>query len=260
MNKPLFPEVTVNGTPITSAAISAEAQNHPAPKGKPGVAWKSAARALVLRQLLLDDAKRQGLTPEPAEVAPGKFETPDEALIRAVTEAGITVSAPTDAEVKAFWEQDPERYVSPPLWEVSHILCAGDDGEARALVVARDVAKSPKAFTHLAKEISDCPSSAQGGTLGQLRPGDTVPEFEAALRELAEGEATSVPLQTRFGWHVIRMDGLAPGKTLPYDIVAPKLAAAMEKARWTAAAKEFTAQLIAQADITGLDLTAPAAA
>lgn len=260
MNKPLFPEVVVNGTPISSLAISAEAQNHPAPKGKPGVAWKSAARALVLRQLLLDEAKRQGLTAEPAEVEPGKFETPDEALIRAVTEAGINVTSPTEDEIKAVWEKDPERYVSPPLWEVSHILCAGDDGEARAKVIAADVAKNPRMFSTLAKEVSDCPSGAQGGTLGQLRPGDTVPEFEVALRGLAEGEATVVPVQTRFGWHVIRMDGLAPGKTLPFEIVAPKLAEAMEKTRWTVAAKEFTAQLIAQADISGLDLTAPAAA
>ncbi|NBR54215.1 MAG: peptidase, partial [Rhodobacteraceae bacterium] len=42
MNKPLFPEVRVNGVTIPSAAIAAEAQNHPAPKGKPGLAWKAA--------------------------------------------------------------------------------------------------------------------------------------------------------------------------------------------------------------------------
>ncbi|WP_323035807.1 peptidylprolyl isomerase [Pararhodobacter sp.] len=260
MNKPLFPEVVVNGTPISSLAISAEAQNHPAPKGKPGVAWKSAARALVLRQLLLDEASRQGLTPDPAEVAPGKFETPEEALIRAVTENGISVAAPTEAEIREVWAQDPDRYVSPPLWEVSHILCAGDDGESRAALIAADVARNPRAFTSLAREVSDCPSGAQGGTLGQLRPGDTVPEFEVALRNLAEGEATTTPVKTRFGWHVIRMDGLAPGKVLPFEIVAPKLAEAMEKARWTVAAKEFTAQLIAAAEISGLDLTEPAAA
>ena len=45
--KPLLPPVTVNGVTITPKRIAAEAQNHPAPKGKPGHAWKAAARALA---------------------------------------------------------------------------------------------------------------------------------------------------------------------------------------------------------------------
>ena len=47
--KPLLPPVTVNGVTISPERIAAEAQNHPAPKGKPGLAWKAAARALALR-------------------------------------------------------------------------------------------------------------------------------------------------------------------------------------------------------------------
>ena len=43
MTRPLFPEITVNGTVLSAAAIAAEAQNHPAPAGKPGLAWRRAA-------------------------------------------------------------------------------------------------------------------------------------------------------------------------------------------------------------------------
>ena len=254
MNKPLFPDVTVNGTPIPAAAIAAEAQNHPAPKGKPGLAWKAAARALVLRQLLLEQAARQGLTPDPQEIAPGKWETPDEALIRAVTEAAITIAPPTPDEVRAVWAQNPGRYASPPLWEVSHILCTGADGQARATALAQDLTTAPQRFAALAKAHSDCPSGQNAGTLGQLSPGDTVPEFEAALRDLAEGTITPAPVQTRFGWHLIRIDGLAPGKPLPFDAVAPRLSVAMEKARWAAAAKKFSRTLFAQAVVSGVDL------
>ena len=84
MNMALFPDVVVNGETIPSAAIAAEAQNHTAPKDKPGIAWRKAAQALTIRALLLQEARRRGLVPDPIELAPGRFETEDEALIRAL--------------------------------------------------------------------------------------------------------------------------------------------------------------------------------
>lgn len=254
MNKPLFPDVTVNGATITSAAIGAEAQNHPAPKGKPGLAWNSAAKALVVRQLLLEEAERQSITADPIEVEKGRWETEEEALIRAVTEASVEVTAPTLTEIKAHWAKDPDRYVSPPLWEASHILFAGEGAEERANAAAELLAESPKGFASLARELSDCPSGKSGGTLGQLSPGDTVPEFETVLRSLGEGEMTKGPIQTRLGWHMIRMDGVAKGKVLPFDAVAPRLSEAMEKASWVKGARDFADKLISQAEITGLNL------
>ena len=254
MNKPLFPEVTVNGVTIASAEISAEAQNHPAPRGKPGLAWQSAARALVLRRLLLQEAARRGVHPEPAEVAPGRFETTEEAMIRAVTEAAISVVRPTEEEVQAVWSRDPKRFMSQPLWEVSHILVTGEDAKARAEKMATDLASNPNLFSKLVRDNSDCPSAANGGALGQLSPGGAVPEFEAAIAKLSEGQITSHPVETRFGWHIIRMDSLAPGRPLPFEAVRPKLAEAIEKVRWARAARQLADRLIASAEITGIDL------
>lgn len=74
MNVTLFPDVVVNGETIPSAAIAAEAQNHEAPKEKPGIAWRKAAQALAIRALLLQEAKRRALTADPLELAPGRFE------------------------------------------------------------------------------------------------------------------------------------------------------------------------------------------
>ena len=62
---PLLPEVCVNGEIIAAERIAAEAQNHPAPHGKPGLAWKAAARALAVRTLLLQEARRQGIDTRP---------------------------------------------------------------------------------------------------------------------------------------------------------------------------------------------------
>ena len=56
MTMALFPDVVVNGETIPSAAIAAEAQNHGAPRDKPGIAWRKAAQALTIRALLLQEA------------------------------------------------------------------------------------------------------------------------------------------------------------------------------------------------------------
>ena len=88
--KPLFPAITVNGVEISAQRIANEAQNHPAPKGKPGYAYKDAARALAVRELLLQEARRRGIAPEPAEVSAGQVETEEEALIRQLLAAAVT--------------------------------------------------------------------------------------------------------------------------------------------------------------------------
>ena len=261
MNAPLFPEITVNGETIPSAAIAAEAQNHVAPKGKPGLAWRKAARALALRKLLLEEAARRGIQAIPAAVGPSLTETQDEAQIRALLDEALQVPVPVEADLVAVWQKDPERYRSPPLWEASHILCAADptDPDAvhaahlRALAAHATVTADARAFGRLAKEVSDCSSKANGGMLGQLVPGDCVPEFEAALRELEPGQISAAPVRSRFGWHIIRLDACAMGQPLPYAAVRARLAEAAEKAAWTRAARDFAEVLMAAADVKGVD-------
>lgn len=255
--------VVVNGETITPEAIGLEAQNHTAPKNKPGTAWNQAARAMAVR-LLLQAARRKGLKPEPVEVGPGRFETEEEALIRALLEDTITVQRPNEDDVHASWARDPERFRSPPLWEVSHILVACDmsnpedrvGGFKRAVDLAKLVHAEPKNFARLAADHSDCGSKANGGMLGQLSPGDSVPEFEKALHGLGEGEITAKPVASRHGFHIVRMDALALGEVLPFSAVRDKLADAMEKAAWAREARKLMAKLTQDASIEGLSLDA----
>ena len=261
MNVALFPDVTVNGETIPSAAIAAEAQNHAAPKDKPGIAWRKAAQALAIRALLLQEARARGLLPDPLELAPGRFETDDEALIRALLDAALTIDPVTEEAVQAEWAKDPDRYRSAPLWDVSHILCACDPrdvlareaAEARARAILARLDGDAKGFAAAARE-SDCGSKASGGHLGQLGPGDTVPEFEAALRALPEGGVTPEPVLSRHGWHLIRLNATAPGQVLPYASVRPKIAQALEKAAWARASRAFVEHLAEGARITGASL------
>lgn len=261
MNMALFPDVVVNGETIPSAAIAAEAQNHTAPKDKPGIAWRKAAQALAIRALLLQEARARGLAPDPVELAPGRFETEDEALIRALLDEALTIQPITEEAVRAEWAKDPDRYRSAPLWDVSHILCACDprDNEERAAAERRathlleKLDGDAKGFANAARE-SDCGSKASGGHLGQLGPGDTVPEFEAALRTLTEGAISPAPVLSRHGWHIIRLNAIAPGQVLPFESVRPRIAQALEKAAWARASRQFVETLAQGAQITGASL------
>lgn len=264
MTKPLFPDVVVNGQTIPSAAIAAEAQHHSGPSKKPGIAWRRAANALAIRALLLQEAARRALVADPQEVAPGQTETEDEALIRALLEDAVEVPVPSEEAIRAEWERDPTRFRAPPLWEAAHILIACDPRDAaqreataaRARTLAKEAVANPKSFARLAKENSDCSSRGEGGFLGQLGPGDTVPEFEQALRALREEEITAEPVLSRFGWHVIRLDAAAEGAPLPYETVRPRIAEAMEKAAWTRAVRGFVGDLAARAEVSGVELAA----
>jgi peptidyl-prolyl cis-trans isomerase C len=253
--KPLLPEITVNGETIPAAAVAAEAQHHHAPKGKPGLAWRAAARALAIRALLLQEARSRGLEPAPCELAPGQVETDDEALIRQLLEVAVEPAAPTDAEVRSAYDAAPGRFRAPALYEAAHILIPATDPAARAragriLAILRE---DPAAFERLATEESACPSRASGGRLGQLSSGDTVPEFEAALAALAAGAIAPEPVETRYGLHILRLDARADGAPLPFEAVAPRLREALARAAWTRAARAFTARLLAGAELTGLD-------
>jgi peptidyl-prolyl cis-trans isomerase C len=262
MKAGLFPDLVVNGETVPHTVVAAETQNHDAPSGKPGIAWRKAANAVALRTLLLQEARRRALTTEPTEVGPGRFETDEEALIRGLLEASVEAETPTDDEVKAEWLRDPARFRSPPLWEVSHILCACDprNREARekalrkANALSARLQQKPRDFIALAKSDSDCGSKSAGGALGQLGPGDTVPEFEKFLHHLAEGEISPVPVLSRHGYHIIRMDAVAKGKELPFEAARRAITLAMEKAAWARAAQRFVQDLAASAEISGADL------
>lgn len=258
----LFPDLCINGETVPAAQIAAETQNHNGPKGKPGIAWRKAANAIAVRTLLLQEARKRGIRADIQKVGPGRFETEEEALVRGLLDEAVIVSPPTEDDVRSEWEKAPLRFRSPPLWEVSHILIACDPNDAeatrkamvRATILAAFVVADPGSFAGFARRESDCPSKTSGGSLGQFRPGDMAPEFENALRDMAEGAITDKPVLTRYGWHIIKMDAVAEGAVLPFDAIKQKISEAMEKASWARAVHDFVQTLVASADIKGADL------
>ncbi|MGK9850349.1 peptidylprolyl isomerase, partial [Salmonella enterica subsp. enterica] len=75
----------------------------------------------------------------------------------------------------------------------------------------------------LARKYSDDASKAQGGDLGWLGKGATVPEFEQALFALKPGQI-SEPVKTEFGWHLIQLREVKAGQARPFEEVREQLA------------------------------------
>lgn len=264
MKLSLQPDVTVNGEAIPAAAIAAEAQLHPAPPGKPGLAWRAATRALAVRALLRQEGDRIGLAAQPQSLGEGRRETEEEAMIRALIEARVAPEAPSAAAVRAAYDHDPDAFRAPTLYAAAHILLAAapDDAtgrataEAAARAILAELAADPQAFDRLARAHSACSSREAGGRLGQIGAGETAPEFEAALDRLAEGEIAPEPVATRYGLHVIRLDARARGEILPFETAAPRIREAFERAAWARAARALVGELAARAEIRGVTLEA----
>ena len=94
----------------------------------------------------------------------------------------------------------------------SHVLVE-TEAEAEALILALHDGDD---FAQLAKEKSTGPSGPNGGALGTFGRGQMVPAFETAAFDLAIGSYSDTPVQTQFGWHVIKVDAkdIAPAPDL----------------------------------------------
>ncbi|WP_448956669.1 peptidylprolyl isomerase [Labrys neptuniae] len=252
-----MPTVTVNGVTISRKAIAAEVQNFPA--RNPGEGWRAATRALVIRELLLQEAQRLDVHVEQKTDEDGRRETEEDALVRGLIEREVRVPEADEETLRRFYENNLRRFVTPSLYEADHILIGArhDDGEAFA--AAREKASSlrailataPERFAAMARDCSDCPSASVGGSLGQIGPGDTTSEFEAALIDLASGDI-SAPVETRYGVHLIRLTRRIDGRQLPFKAVRERIASYLVEHVQRQAMAQYLSLLIGQAEITGI--------
>jgi peptidyl-prolyl cis-trans isomerase C len=252
--------VSVNGVSIAGEAIVREMQHHPAQK--PVAAWQQAARALVVRQLLLQEARRLGVGAQPMSDASGRRETDEEAIIRGLIEREVAVPESDDDSCWRYYDNNRSRFRSPDIYEASHILFAAlaadraayERARADAAVVLAELCARPERFAELARAHSRCPSARQGGNLGQITSGQTTPEFERALVALKPDHVCAEPIATRYGFHVIRLDRKHEGQTLPYAAVAGRIADYLRESVRRRANAQYVARLVTAARIEGIEL------
>lgn len=241
--------IRVNDVEIGAAKIAEEMQYHPASSA--AEAQRAAAEALVVRELLRQEARAQG------------FGDGDEAT-EDLLDAAVATPEPDDASCRRYYEANRKRFRSPDLVEAQHILIAAapDEAEERARAkakaeeLARHVMDDPSAFAALAREHSACPSKENGGHLGQIGRGSLVPELETYVFAMKAGETCPVPVASRYGWHVVRVIERADGRELPFESVRETIADYLTEASWRRAVSQYISLLAGRAAIQGIALRA----
>ncbi|MBD3640057.1 MAG: peptidylprolyl isomerase, partial [Marinobacter sp.] len=178
-----FPPIYVGETLIPEDDIAREMQHHPAEEV--AEAWHEAAKSLVIRELLLQQAALLKLD----DIAD------EEDRIARVLELELNVPEPTEDDCERFYAANPARFRSPTLMAVSHILLAAAPDDVQERIRQEEAGRQllsslldgRSQFAELAKQYSACESRHQGGSLGQISKGQTVEEFERPVLSLQEG-------------------------------------------------------------------------
>lgn len=250
------PAVSVNNVLIPDRAILQEMQYHPAESH--AKAYLLAARALVVKELLLQQAVSKGIG-ETTEVS--EAETPNEARIRCLIRQEVKTPKADQAACRTYYLSNPDRFKTWPLIQVRHILIPAlpKDLQGRRAAkqlgdkILQQLAADLGLFVELAKQHSACPSKDEGGNLGQVSRGQTTPEFERQLFALPKGLA-SRPLETRYGYHVVDVERKEEGRALDFEQVAKKIADYLNKKVRRKATSQYIAYLVGNASIEGVDM------
>lgn len=214
-----------------------------------------AARRLAIRELLRQRAKVLGI-----ETQDRLDEAIDELL-----EREVPIPEADETACRRYFESNRERFRAPEEVEMRHILLAAAPDDAQGRTAARDKAEelvatlrdAPERFEKLAAKHSRCPSADDGGRLGVVGRGQTVPELENVVLRLPVGLAER-PVETRYGFHVVEILSRAGGEPLDYDDVRLMIADYLRERSWRRAVSQYLQVLIADAEITGIDLEAAA--
>lgn len=158
-------------------------------------------KELVRREIFLQEATRRGL-PEKPEI---KFQLDvqrQNALIQALMRDEVTRSPITDAQIQGEYDKQKAAATGKKEYRARHILVEKED-EAKGLI--EQIKKGAK-FEELAKKSKDTGSAANGGELDWAGPDAYVKPFSDAMVALEKGKMTEAPVQSPFGWHVIRLE------------------------------------------------------
>lgn len=253
------PVVTLDGEVIPAAEIAAEMQHHRAGSGQD--AWHAAAEAVVLGRLLRREARAQGI-----EAAPEQGETAEDAQLRGLLDSAVTVPEADEATCRRWYDANRSRFRTRASWRAAHVLFAADPGDEaerrdarrRAEEALAELRAAPDHLATLAQRFSACPSRDQGGDLGEVEEGSTVPEFEAALRATLAGAIHDGVVETRYGFHLLRVDAHRPAQPVPFADAQARIAAHLHGTAWRRAARQYMAMLASRATIEGLVLSASA--
>jgi len=203
---------------------------------------ESIRDAVIAAELLSQEAIRRGLDRNPRVLAAIDFQR-KELLSQALLEEFLRASPIREETVRAEYDQAKAR-AGTEEYRPSHIL-VNTEKEARDIIARLTTARRKANFADVARQQSKDTSAGNGGDLGWVLPANLVPEFAAAMTRLKKGEISRVPVQTQFGWHVIRLDDTRKLDFPPYEELRDRIAGQIQQVML----RRFIAELRATAKI-----------
>jgi peptidyl-prolyl cis-trans isomerase C len=230
----------VNGKPITEEdvnrfimAMGRNGQAYNNPQGRAAV-----LEQLIAQRLFLLDAQRNLLEREQAfkdQLAAVK----EQLLMEYAISKCVDSVRVTEDDVRGYYDSHKDEMTEGETVNASHILV---DSEEKANEILASIQAGEISFEDAARDNSSCPSSSQGGNLGDFGRGQMVPEFDQACFDMEEGEVRG-PIKTQFGYHLIRLNKKNPAEPLSYNDVRAQLYEQITRERQQAAYQSKINQL-----------------
>ncbi len=224
-------------------------------------------RERAYAELLRQEAVRQGLLADAAiDLAP-VLGSQEQLVIETMLDDAIETPEPTAEACERYYAANKSQFVIGQAMHVRHILFAVTPGvDVHALAQRAEVALlelsrkevSPNRFEELARELSNCPTGAQGGDLGWIGPHDCAPELANELfyqSNLLGGQGVHPRLvHTRFGFHIVEVLGRRKGRQKTFEEVHERIARQLAMQSRATAWRQYMLLLVGQAQLENLEL------
>ncbi|EJM97792.1 peptidylprolyl isomerase [Herbaspirillum sp. YR522] len=224
----------VNGKSIPSSRADLMVKQMTA-QGQPDTPQLRGAvkEELINREILMQEADKQGLSN--SQDVKNQLELARQSIvIRALIADYLKKSPVSDADIKAEYDNFKAQ-AGDKEYHARHILVDKEE-DAKAIIAKL---KAGTKFEDLAKQSKDTGSAANGGDLDWATPASFVKPFSDAMVGLKKGEFTQTPVQTQFGYHVIKLEDVRAAKVPTLDEVKPQIAEALQQKKLQAYQEEL---------------------
>lgn len=199
----------------------------------------------ILDQLIQQNALAQSLPADLEGTVQKGLDNQISGYLAGQALASVTQDATSDAALRAAYDEQFANAERGTEYNASHILVPTEE-EAAAVKAQADEGAD---FAELARTNSTGPSGPNGGALGWFGDGMMVPAFEAAVKELEVGEVSG-PVQTQFGWHIVKLNETRVQDAPAFEQVRDQLAQQLTEA----AVGEAVTRITDAADVTRIEL------
>ncbi len=232
---------TVNGTEITLGHVIAASATLPEQYQQ---APDEALLDGLLENLIQQEILANAVTDVPRAVTLAA-ENAKRSLLAGTALDAAFAEAVSDEALQAAYDARVAGFESSKEFDASHILLASEE-EA---IAVKEMIDGGADFAETAKEKSTGPSGPNGGALGWFGAGMMVPEFEAAVMNMAKGDVSD-PVQTQFGWHLIALNDTRDTTPPTLEELRAELASGIEQG----VAESLIESLTAEASVDRIDL------